>query len=54
MQGATDFHDEVTHPRTQETTDVFEDAAAFDTAVDVFDGHPAARECLIGRLLLCR
>ena len=52
MQGATDFHDLVPHPRAQEPTNVFEDAAAFDTTVDVFDGDPTARECLIGGLLL--
>jgi hypothetical protein len=52
MQGTSDFHEEIAHPFAQETTDVFEDAAAFDTTIDVFDGHPTARQSLIGRLLL--
>lgn len=35
---------------SQEATDVFEEAAAFETAVNVFDGDPRARERLSGRL----
>jgi hypothetical protein len=52
MQGATDFHNLLTHSRAQEATDVFEYARAFDTAVDMFDGDPTTRERLSGGLLL--
>jgi hypothetical protein len=52
MQGTTDFHDLITHPAAQKTTDVFKDATAFDTTVDVFDGHPTVGQSLIERLLL--
>ena len=52
MQGTTNFHDVVTYPRAQETTDVFDNATALDTAIDMFDGDPTARQRLIGCLLL--
>ena len=51
MQGTSNFHNQIPHSMAQEATDVFEDAAAFDTTVDVFDGNPAACQSLIGGLL---
>jgi hypothetical protein len=36
----------------QKTTHIFEDAAAFDAAVDVFDGNATMCESLIGSHLL--
>ena len=52
MQGTTNFHDLITHPAAQQTTDVFEDTTAFDTPVDMFNGHSTACQRLIDRLLL--
>ena len=52
MQGAADFHHHVAHPLFPHPDDLFEHAAAFDTAIDLFDAHPAARYRAIVRFLL--
>ena len=54
MQAAADFHDTIVHARLSEAAGVVDDAAALDTAIDVFDAHAAARNAPVGRLLrLC-
>jgi hypothetical protein len=54
MQAAADFHDTIANARLSEAAGVVDDAAALDTAIDVFDAHAAARDAPVGRLLrLC-
>ncbi len=52
MQGTTDFHHLITCSSPQEAADVFEDATALDTPIDLFDSHPTTCQGLIGRFLL--
>jgi len=43
MQSTADFHHHVAHPFFPHPDRLFEHAAAFDTAVDLFDAHPSPR-----------
>ncbi len=52
MQGTADFHHHVAHPLFPHPDDLFEHAAAFDTAIDMFDAHPSPRYLAIARFLL--
>jgi hypothetical protein len=52
MQGTTDFHHEITDALLPQPDAVFDDATAFDTAVDVLDPQPTLMQCLVGSVLL--
>ena len=52
MQGATEFHHQITVPLLPQTDPVLHDAAAHDTAVDMLDPEPALGERLVGQVLL--
>ena len=52
MQGTTDFHHDIADTLLPQADAVFDDAAAFDTTVDMLDAQPTLVECLIGPLLL--
>src|SRR2546428_237230 len=52
MQGTADFHHHVAHPFFPHPDGLFEHAAAFDTAIDMFDAHPSPRYLAIARFLL--
>ena len=54
MQSTADFHHHVANPFFPQPDRLFEHAAAFDTAVDMFDSHPSPRYLSIGRFLLRR
>src|SRR5262245_21221082 len=54
MQGTADFHHHVAYPVFPHAYGLFEHTAAFDTAVDRFDTHPAPRDLAVVRLLLWR
>ena len=52
MQGTAYFHHHVAHPFFPHPDRLFEHAAAFDTAVDMFDAHPSPRDLAIVLFLL--
>jgi hypothetical protein len=54
VQGTAKFHHEIADDLLPQADPVFDDATAFDTAVDMFDPPPAVSERLIGPLLLQR
>ena len=54
MQGTADFHPHVAKPRFPQSDGLFEHAAAFDAAVDMFDAHAPPSEPLIPRFLRLR
>src|SRR5882724_3508512 len=49
MQRTADCHHHITNPRFPYPDGLFEPAAAFDTAVDMFDAHPSPRDLPIAR-----
>jgi hypothetical protein len=51
VEATGDFHHQVSYAATVETDTILDDAAALDTADDVLDTDPAAREGLIGGFL---
>ncbi len=52
MQGTADVHPHVAHPLFPHPDGLFAHAAAFDTALDMFDAHPSPRYLAIARFLL--
>jgi hypothetical protein len=54
VQGTAKFHHEIADDLLPQADPVFDDATAFDTAVDMFDPPPAVSRRLIGPLLLQR
>src|SRR5438128_3631445 len=52
MQGTADFHHHVAHPLFPHPDGLFEHAAAFDTAMYIFNAHPSPRYLAIARFLL--
>jgi len=44
MQGTADFHHHITPPVLPHPDGLCEHAAAFDTAIDMFDAHPASSD----------
>ncbi len=54
MQGTADFHHHVAHPVLPHSDGLFEHAAAFDTAMDMFDAHAPLRDLPIALLPLRR
>ena len=52
MQGTADFHHHVAHPLFPHPDGLFQHAAAFDTAIDMFDAHPSPRDRSIALFLL--
>src|SRR5712692_1081583 len=54
MQGTADVHHHVARPLFPHPDGLFEHAAAFDTALDMFDAHPSPRDLAIARFLLQR
>src|SRR5208282_1238761 len=52
MQGTADFHHQIADAPLPQADPVFDDATAFDTAVDMFDPQPAIVERLVYSLLL--
>ena len=52
MQGTAYFHHHVAYPFFPHPDRLFEHAAAFDTAVDMFDAYPSPRYLSIVRFLL--
>ncbi len=52
VQGTAEFHHQIADTLLPQADAVFDDAAAFDTAVDMLDAQPTLVECLIGPLLL--
>lgn len=51
MQGTADFHHHVAHPVFPHPDGLFEHAAAFDTAMDMFDAYPSPCHRAVVRLL---
>jgi hypothetical protein len=54
MQGTTDFHHDIPDALLPQTDQVFDNATALDTAVDMLDPQPTAVQLLVGRLLVQR
>ena len=54
MQGTADFHHHIANACFPHADRLFEHAAAFDTAIDMFDAHPSPRDLSIARFLLRR
>jgi len=54
VQGTAKFHHEIADALLPQADPVFDDATAFDTAVDMLDAQPTLGERLIRRLLLQR
>ena len=54
MQGTAELHHEIADALFPQTDAVFDDAAAFDTAIDVLDPEPPLVERLVGQVLLPR
>jgi len=54
VQGAADFHHQITNPLLPQADAVLHDAAALDTAVDMLDPQPAVVQRLVRALLLPR
>jgi len=52
MQTTADFHDHIANPCFPHPNRLFEHAAAFDTAVYMFDAHPSPRYFSIFLFLL--
>src|SRR5262249_6661343 len=51
MQCTANFHHHVTYPVFPHPDGLFERATTFDTAIDMFDAHPSARDLPVVRLL---
>ena len=49
MQGTAEFHHEIADPLLPQADAVFDDAAALDTTVDMFDPQPPLVERLVGQ-----
>jgi hypothetical protein len=54
VQGATEFHHQITDARLPQADPVLHDAAALDTAVDMLDPQPPLVEPLVRPLVLPR
>jgi hypothetical protein len=54
VQGTADVHHQIADALLPQPDPVFDDATAFDTAVDMLDAQPALGERLIGHVLLPR
>src|SRR5712691_5988873 len=54
MQGTADFHHHVAHAVFPHPDGLFEHAAAFDTAIDMFDAHPSPSNLPVVRFLFWR
>src|SRR5919198_56756 len=54
MQRTADFHHHVANPCFPYPDSLFEHAAAFDTAIDMFDAHPSPSNLPIPRSLRTR
>src|SRR5262245_23742086 len=54
VQGATEFHHQITDPMLPQAEPVLHDAAALDTAIDMLDPPPTLVERLVFSLLLPR
>jgi hypothetical protein len=54
VQGATEFHHQITDPLLPQAGPVLHDAAALDTAVDMLDPQPLLVERLVRPLVLPR
>jgi hypothetical protein len=54
MQRTADFHEQVADARPPQATDVVDDAATLDAAVDVLNTHTAAGDAPIRRFLCPR
>jgi hypothetical protein len=54
VQSTADFHHDITDTLLPQTDPVFDDATAFDTAVDMLDAQPTVVQRLIRRLLFPR
>ena len=54
MQTTADFHDHIANPCFPHPDRLFEHAAAFDTAVDMFDAHPSPSDLPIVLFLFWR
>jgi hypothetical protein len=54
VQGTAELHHEIADALFPQTDAVFDDAAAFDTAIDVLDPEPPLVERLVGQVLLPR
>jgi hypothetical protein len=54
MQRTADFHDPIANAGLPQAAGVVDDAAALDTAVDMLDAHPAARDATIRGFLRAR
>jgi hypothetical protein len=52
MQGAAEFHHQVTDALLPQANPVFHDATALDATVDMLDPEPTLVECLVGQVLL--
>src|SRR5215813_13919939 len=52
MQCTADFHHHIAHPVFPHPNGLFEHAAAFDTAIDMFDAHPSPRHLSVVLSLL--
>ena len=52
MEGAAEFHHEITDASPPQAEPVFDNAAALDTTVDMLDPQPPLVESLVGPLLL--
>jgi hypothetical protein len=52
MECTAEFHHEITDTLLPQPDPVFDDATAFDTAVDMLDAQPAVVQSLIGLVLL--
>ena len=50
MQGAADFHHDITDTLLPQADPVFDDAATLDTAVDMLDPQSAGVERLVGSM----
>jgi hypothetical protein len=54
MQGTADFHHDIANPGLPHADRLFKHAAAFDTALDMFDAHPSPSDLPIPRFLRSR
>lgn len=52
MEGATDLHSVIAATFTQETADIFENAAACDTALDMLNVNTTMRTRTVGLFVL--
>ena len=54
MECTADFHHHVAHPVFPHPDGLFEHAATFDTAIDMFDAHPSPSDLPVVRFLFWR